>query len=153
MMHMIHEMNGYIGRYTLGIALAFALLVFSFSAHATVRVVIDLSDQTMTVKSGNSFTAKKWKVSTARRGYRTPTGNHTPYLMNKRHFSSLYNNAPMPYSIFFKGNYAIHGTDALKSLGNPASHGCVRLHPDNARLLFEMVEKAGMQNTVITVVP
>jgi lipoprotein-anchoring transpeptidase ErfK/SrfK len=152
-MRKVHAMNRYLGQYALGAVLAFALAIFSGNAEASVKVVIDLSDQTMTVKSGNSFTAKKWKVSTARKGYRTPTGNHTPYLMNERHFSSLYNNAPMPYSIFFKGNYAIHGTDALKSLGNPASHGCVRLHPDNARLLFEMVEQAGMQNTVITVVP
>jgi lipoprotein-anchoring transpeptidase ErfK/SrfK len=57
----------------------------------------------------------------------------------------------MPYSIFFKGGYAIHGTYSVKQLGRPASHGCVRLHPDNAAALFGLVKQAGMSNTRIIV--
>ena len=44
-----------------------------------------------------------------------------------------------------------HGTEAIKRLGTPASHGCVRLHPDNARILFRMVKAEGMQNARVTV--
>ena len=146
-------MNRYSGFNAVGAALAVCVLLISAPANATVKVVIDLSEQTMTVDTGSSSGVQNWKVSTARRGYRTPLGNHQPYLMKRKHFSSLYDNAPMPYSIFFKGNYAIHGTTALKSLGRPASHGCVRLHPDNARMLFEIVQQAGMPNTQIIVVP
>ena len=69
------------------------------------------------------------------------------------HYSSLYDNAPMPHSIFFRGNYAIHGTNHIKSLGRPASHGCVRLAPGNARVLFDLVRGVGMGNVTIRIVP
>lgn len=52
----------------------------------------------------------------------------------------------MPYAIFFNGNYAIHGTDQIRKLGRPASAGCIRLHPDHARILFNMVRQEGKQN-------
>jgi hypothetical protein len=58
----------------------------------------------------------------------------------------------MPHSIFFTGEgHAIHGSFYTKSLGRRASHGCVRLAPDNAAKLFALVKKAGMKNTTITV--
>jgi lipoprotein-anchoring transpeptidase ErfK/SrfK len=59
----------------------------------------------------------------------------------------------MPFSIFFEGGYAIHGTYDLKRLGRPASHGCVRLHPDAAEALYEVVEYYGMESTVVRIVP
>ena len=58
----------------------------------------------------------------------------------------------MPYSIFFHGGYAIHGTTDIKNLGTVASHGCVRLHPDNAETLFKLVDKVGMKNTKISLI-
>jgi lipoprotein-anchoring transpeptidase ErfK/SrfK len=42
-------------------------------------------------------------------------------------------NSPTPHSIFFDYGFAIHGTTDIARLGGPASHGCVRLHPSNAR--------------------
>ena len=89
---------------------------------------------------------------TARSGYRTPTGSYRPQRMYKKYFSRKYDNAPMPYSIFFHGGYAIHGTNHLKALGRPASHGCVRLHPENAAQLYSMVQRAGSGNTRIKIV-
>ena len=94
----------------------------------------------------------EWQVSTARRGKTTPTGTWTAQWLSKDHKSSLYNNAPMPYSIFFNGHYAIHGTDALDRLGTPASAGCVRLHPDNARTLFTMVQDVGKSNFAVRII-
>ena len=59
--------------------------------------------------------------------------------------SAKYNNAPMPHSIFFYGQYAIHGTNAVGALGSPASHGCIRLSPAHAAMLFAMVQAQGAQ--------
>src|SRR5262245_22118219 len=59
--------------------------------------------------------------------------------------------SPMPYSIFFHEGYAIHGTIYVSRLGNRASHGCVRLHPANAAVLFDLVRNHGMGRTTIVV--
>lgn len=93
----------------------------------------------------------RWPVSTARRGYRTPIGTFRPGRMYKRYFSKKYHGSPMPHSVFFYGGYAIHGTNAIRSLGRPASHGCIRLHPENARRLFSMIKRHGKRNARIVI--
>lgn len=117
------------------------------------RVVarVSISDQTMKVyhEGRHIFT---WAVSTAKSGKITPTGVYAPEFLSKNHRSSLYNNAPMPFAIFYDGHYAIHGTDQIKRLGAPASNGCVRLHPDNAKILFGMVKAEGMENMRVEIV-
>ncbi|SNY93875.1 L,D-transpeptidase catalytic domain [Cohaesibacter sp. ES.047] len=115
-----------------------------------VGVKIDLSSQKMYV-TVNGFRRHTWPVSTARRGYRTPIGSFRPTRMHAKYFSKKYHGSPMPHSIFFRGGYAIHGTGAIKNLGRPASHGCVRLHPTNARKLFALVKKNGPANTHISI--
>ena len=115
-----------------------------------VIIRIDKSEQKMYVETPTDYFV--WDVSTARKGFRTPTGVFQPYLVKKMHYSRKYNNAPMPHSIFFLGGYAIHGTDDLKRLGRPASHGCIRLHPQNARWLFQVVKDYGKHNTYIEIV-
>jgi lipoprotein-anchoring transpeptidase ErfK/SrfK len=57
----------------------------------------------------------------------------------------------MPWSIFFRGNYAIHGTTAVERLGEPVSAGCVRLAPENAQLLFDLVREVGTGETEIVI--
>ena len=47
-------------------------------------------------------------------------------------YSRKYDWSPMPHAIFFHQGYAIHGTGYVSRLGQPASHGCVRLHPSHA---------------------
>jgi len=76
----------------------------------------------------------------------TPRGTWNAKWLSKNHKSSLYNNAPMPHSIFYSGNFAIHGTNQISKLGRPASAGCVRLHPANAKVLFNMVQRYGKSN-------
>ncbi len=115
-----------------------------------VEVLIDLSDQEMTVRRFGEV-AGVWPVSTARPGKCTPTGTFRPQLLKRMHYSTRYNWAPMPWSIFFSGNYAIHGTTEIDKLGQPASAGCVRLHPDNAEALFGWVQEAGRAETVIVI--
>jgi hypothetical protein len=46
--------------------------------------------------------------------------------------------------------HAIHGSNHLKAIGTPASHGCVRLEPKNAKILFDLVRQEGMKNTRVT---
>ena len=129
---------------------AFATSVSDTPTRVVVR--ISISAQTMQVfhEGRHLFT---WPVSTAKAGKITPTGVYQPELLSRHHRSSRYNNAPMPFSIFYDGNYAIHGTDQLKRLGQPASNGYIRLHPDHAKILFDMVRWEGMENTRIEVVP
>ncbi|WP_037565891.1 L,D-transpeptidase family protein [Sphingomonas sp. UNC305MFCol5.2] len=73
-------------------------------------------------------------VSTGRQGYRTPTGVFTILQKHVEHFSSIYDNAPMPYMqrLTWKG-VALHGGQLP---GYPASHGCIRLPHAFARLLY-----------------
>jgi lipoprotein-anchoring transpeptidase ErfK/SrfK len=131
---------------------AFVVAMATSGASAGVVVArIDISNQTMTVSDDDSV-LYSWAVSTARKGYRTPRGSFRPIRMHKMWYSRKYDNAPMPYSIFFYGGYAIHGTDAIKSLGRPASHGCIRLHPANAKILFDLVKAHGPQKTRIVLV-
>lgn len=94
----------------------------------------------------------EWPVSTARAGKTTPLGEWSGQWLSRNHRSSRYNNAPMPYAIFYNGHYAIHGTDEIGRLGRPASAGCVRLHPDNARQLFRMVQREGPASLRVIVV-
>jgi lipoprotein-anchoring transpeptidase ErfK/SrfK len=133
------------------LAIALGAMLFALPASAaTVVAQIDLSSQQMKVYV-NGWQRYSWDVSTARRGYVTPVGTYRAVRLERSWFSRKYDNSPMPYSIFFKGGYAIHGTYSVKQLGRPASHGCVRLHPDNAAALFGLVKQAGMSNTRIIV--
>jgi lipoprotein-anchoring transpeptidase ErfK/SrfK len=142
-------------RFSKAVAIALCVLLAGASTHsalAAVTVQIQLLTQTMNVTvDGAQFAT--WPVSTARRGYRTPVGTYTPYSLERMHYSRLYDYTPMPYSIFFHGGFAIHGTNEVRSLGRPVSHGCIRLSPEHARALFELIQTQGRQNTKIEIVP
>lgn len=107
---------------------------------------VDLSDQTMTVYVEEKL-SYVFKVSTGRRGYGTPTGRWNAEWLSPRHRSKKYNYAPMPWSVFFHGGYAVHGTSDVRRLGRPASHGCVRLLPANAKTFYKLVQENGKDNT------
>jgi lipoprotein-anchoring transpeptidase ErfK/SrfK len=129
-------------RFSISLGLgALAVLLLAQSAQAFVRIYIDIGSQRMHVSSSSG--SYSWPVSTARPGYRTPRGAFSPKALDRMHYSSKYESSPMPYSIFFSGGYAIHGTYATGALGRPVSHGCVRLAPAHAAQLFEMVRREG----------
>ncbi len=115
-----------------------------------ITVAVDLSKQRMEVYV-DGYRKHKWKVSTARKGYSTPTGDYSPQWISRMHYSRKYDNSPMPYSVFYNGGYAIHGTNYVSRLGRPASHGCIRLHTSNARKLYKMVRKYGKKSMRIIV--
>lgn len=137
-------------RILLAAALLGLVLAAPSVADAAVVAKINLSSQRMDVFV-NGQPRYSWPVSTARRGYRTPTGTYRPTALSRYHRSSIYDGSPMPYSIFFLRGYAIHGSYEVKSLGRPASHGCVRLHPSNAAALYSLVQRYGTSRTTIRI--
>jgi lipoprotein-anchoring transpeptidase ErfK/SrfK len=132
--------------------LVFGLCLTAFlatEASASVTVQISNSAQRMRVYIDGGLTYA-WPVSTARRGYRTPAGSYRVQRMERMWYSRKYHMSPMPYSLFFRGGYAIHGTNSIRQLGRPASHGCVRLHPGNAAALYRLVQSRGGARIVVT---
>lgn len=126
-----------------------AALMAASPASASILVQIDKSAQRMTV-SQDGQTLYTWPVSTGKRGYSTPSGSYKAFRMEKDHFSREWDDAPMPHSIFFtQKGHAIHGTDDVKRIGTPASHGCVRLSRAHAATLFAMVKADGVLNTQV----
>ena len=138
----------------LRLVVAAAMLLGSLNAGAafaaqSVLISINKISQKMTVSIDGEKTYV-WPVSTGVRGYSTPSGTYTPFRMERDHFSKEWDDAPMPYSIFFTPEgHAIHGSPYTKRLGTRASHGCVRLAPANAAKLYALVKQTGMKNTRI----
>ena len=121
-------------------------------AASVVLVNIDKSRQRMIVFVDGAE-QYNWPVSTGLRGYSTPSGNYAASSMHEIWYSKEWDDAPMPHAVFFtKDGHAIHGTDEVKRLGKPASHGCVRLSPKNAAALYSLVGKNGLEHTQIELV-
>ena len=116
---------------------------------STVLINIDKAGQRMTVFV-DGVQQYEWPVSTGLSGYTTPSGTYTARSMNEIWYSRQWDDAPMPHAVFFtKDGHAIHGTYEVKRLGKPASHGCVRLSPQNAATLYALVGKTGLKNTQV----
>jgi hypothetical protein len=133
------------------VAFGMAVAVLPAAATAEVLIVVNKTRQLMTVSVGG-VERHSWPVSTGLSDYATPAGAFTPSRLVKEHYSKEWDNAPMPHSIFFTdAGHAIHGSHAVKRLGSPASHGCVRLAPAHAKALFDLVMAEGTGNTRIEV--
>lgn len=139
-------------RLILALAIVAVMLMGGTAAEAAkVVITINKLSQKMTVEVDGKR-EHSWPISTGAPGYETPSGTYRPFRMEKEHYSKEWDDAPMPHSIFFTARgHAVHGSYHIKSLGRRASHGCVRLHPDNAAKLFALVKKAGMANTTVRV--
>ncbi len=121
---------------------------------APVRLTVDLTRQRLTVKSPTLNT--EYRISSGLLpDHGTPGSGKcfAPDAVEAMHFSTLYNNAPMPSTVFFNGNVALHGTSFLNELklGWPVSHGCVRLSRVNSKKIYDLVLKNGKSNVVICV--
>jgi lipoprotein-anchoring transpeptidase ErfK/SrfK len=116
----------------------------------SVAVYVSLGSQTMTVSVGGEV-LYRWPISSGRIGYSTPHGTYHPQRLAVMWRSHRFHMSPMPYSIFFRGGYAIHGTYATAYLGSRASHGCIRLSPGHAATLFSLVRGSGFGRTRITI--
>lgn len=134
----------------IGVMAFSALLCLAAPAKADVLVSIDKSQQQMTVSIDGARTYH-WAVSTGRSGYDTPSGGFRAMRLERVYYSKKFDDAPMPNSVFFYGGYAIHGTYEESKLGNPVSHGCVRLARVNAETLYALVRARGMSNTRVVI--
>jgi lipoprotein-anchoring transpeptidase ErfK/SrfK len=116
----------------------------------TLTASVDLSRQVMTV-SVNGEPRYRWPISSGTSQFPTPTGNFVAQRSARMWYSRQYDNAPMPNAVFINGGVAVHGTEYVRSLGRPASHGCIRLAPGNARTFYNLVEKHGLMRTRVKV--
>jgi hypothetical protein len=102
-----------------------------------VFLVIDLTRQrALLYRDGVPIAAST--ISTGSKGRETPTGVFTILQKEVFHRSGTYDDAPMPYMqrLTSKG-VAMHGGNLP---GYPASHGCIRLPKDFAKLLYGVTE-------------
>ena len=134
-----------------GLAIVFLACAMAPSAAGEVLITVDKAAQNMSV-AVNGEVRHTWPVSTGKAGYHTPNGSFTAFRMAKEHFYREWDDAPMPHSIFFtQRGHAIHGSFETRRLGTPASHGCVRLAPENAETLFNLVKAEGLSRTKVVV--
>jgi hypothetical protein len=136
--------------FVIAVAAAVLSLAGPAAVHAAVVVTVDKSAQRLTVEVDGAM-RYQWPVSTARWGYRTPNGSYRPERLERQWYSRKYDWSPMPHSIFFSGGYAIHGSYEVSRLGRPASHGCIRLHPNNAATLFDLVQRRTADTRIVVI--
>lgn len=138
------------GRLTLLAALLLASAL-PRAARADVQIVVDKGAQRMEV-SVDGQPRHSWPVSTGVEAHDTPSGAYRPFRMERTHFSKEWDDAPMPFAMFFTNQgHAIHGTNHVRNLGRAASHGCVRLSVRNAATLFGLVKAQGMGRTSVRI--
>lgn len=112
---------------------------------------VDLTRQRMEVIE-HGASKFSWAISSGRQGYETPRGSFRAQWSAKMWYSQKYDLAPMPHAVFFHANgSAIHATTSVGLLGQPASHGCVRLAPANAATFYALVQKHSLKATQIQV--
>lgn len=130
-----------------------------YQIECALFVSVDKANQKLKLYERGVLRAE-WDVSSGAGSYETPDFDRRPNGRVYRAYSSKtypggnYNGlGNMPYAVFIEGGYAIHGTTVgnWKKLGSKASHGCIRIHPDNAELLFTLVKQYGVANTWIVV--
>jgi L,D-transpeptidase-like protein len=136
--------------YAVILAATLAWFISNKSAEAKLDILVDKATQRMLVIQ-DGYIRFMWPVSTGRDATQTPNGVYSPQRLERNWSSTAYYDSPMPFSIFFYNGYAIHGSYAIDRLGGPASHGCVRLHPHHAAILFDLVQQEGPSRTSIEI--
>ena len=89
---------------------------------ATARACIDLAHNKAWLLRGGVVEYGPVPITSGRAGYRTPVGMFRVLSRERLHLSRAFDNAPMPYSVFFISGIAFH----QGSLG-VSSHGCIHL--------------------------
>lgn len=104
-----------------------------------IQIIVSRADQRLQVFKGTEVIAES-HVSTGKHGHTTPTGVFSILEKRRRHFSNLYNNAPMPFMqrLTWSG-IALHASNSVPRY--PASHGCVRLPNSFAKTLFSLTNR------------
>ncbi len=103
------------------------------------------------VVAENGVVKYSWPISSGTAEFPTPRGTFRAQWTAKMWYSRKYDNAPMPHAVFINGGVAVHATQHVRSLGQPASHGCIRLAPGNARMFYNLVQSHGLKATRVSV--
>ncbi|NVK34762.1 MAG: L,D-transpeptidase family protein [Rhodobacteraceae bacterium] len=103
-----------------------------------LQMIVSIKQQKIDVYRGTQLLQSS-PISTGKRGHSTPTGVFSILEKRKRHFSNLYNSAPMPYMqrLTWSG-IALHQG---RLPGYPASHGCIRMPMSFAKELYGLTER------------
>lgn len=133
------------------ICLVFGMLLPASAMAERLVARVDLSQQRMTISIDDEM-IYSWPVSTGKKDFETPVGFYNAQRKYEMWHSRTYDNAPMPYAVFFYQGYAVHGTNAVSKLGQMASHGCVRITTKNARIFYDLVTEVGMAETLVQIV-
>lgn len=130
-----------------------------YRSSCKVYIRVRKSEQRMYVYvNGNPFA--EYLVSSGAPGHETPNfDKHPNGRIYDKYSSRTYPGGDykglgnMPYAVFIQGGFALHGTTKgnFKYLGRKASHGCIRLHPDNAFVINRLVREHGIYNTWIQI--
>lgn len=140
---------------------------FQFSCKVYIDIQKSLQTATLYV---DGQMVNEWKVSTGKNEVdkkgnlikkretpnfdRHPDGRVYDKYSSSKYPGGDYNGlGNMPYAVFIKGGFALHGTPKgnWSKLGTKASHGCIRQHPDNAKIFNRLVREHGVRNTWVTV--
>jgi lipoprotein-anchoring transpeptidase ErfK/SrfK len=111
---------------------------------SSARACIDLSANRAWLMQDGKVQYGPVPITHGRQGYLTPPGTFRVSFKDMNHKSSLFNSAPMPYSVFFNGGVAFH-QGSLRQL----SHGCVHLSRTAAKTFFNTLQTGD----VVQVVP
>lgn len=108
----------------------------------------------------NGQLSDTFKISTGNSKHPTPLMDRRPsgpmflkYTSKKFPGGNYMGLGNMPYVVFIRGGYAIHGTTKgnINFLGKRVSHGCIRLHPANGKIVYEHIKQVGIENTWVTI--
>lgn len=113
------------------------------AGHCPVRsyrvTCTDMDRQLLWVQTGDRVVFGPVPIRTGRDAQETRPGPHSIYWRDKDHVSSLYDDAPMPYSQFFDGGQALHGHPGDLYDGG-GSAGCVNLTVADAAALWDLLD-------------
>lgn len=109
-----------------------ASLAASNPCPATAAACVDLANTQAWLQSGGQITYGPVSITSGAAGSRTRTGTFAVFWKDKNHKSSLFNNAPMPNSVFFDGDIAFHEGSLYDQ-----SNGCIHLSWDASEAFFD----------------
>ena len=105
-------------------------------------IEVDISDQKLTAWQGD-VPIFETIVSTGKPGFRTLPGEFAVYLkFEKARMRGIdYDTPDVPWTMYYDGDFAIHGAYWHNNFGTPVSHGCVNLRVEEAKAIYEWASK------------
>ncbi|MDQ4093194.1 MAG: L,D-transpeptidase [Actinomycetota bacterium] len=99
---------------------------------SSAAACVDLSSRQAWLMNGGQVTYGPTPITSGKPGYRTPPGTFKVLWKDRDHRSQTFDNAPMPYSVFFTESGIAFHQGSLRG----QSHGCVRLGKNAAATFF-----------------